>query len=283
MDYPYIKGILTFMSILLISNFAMCCESSLDEEISFEPLFRYDLPTNLRYAQGMDIYDGCVFQAFSDGTIDVFDLGTGNKIQTLGPLLDEEGMVLHMNDLTFLQSDGSTCLITSGNRINTNIHLFKLAVNSGKFNIEKEELLSPPMIDETINKETIQYFGAGEYCVQVGYRHADNDGYGDSLIECYRFEPLSQEIKYSQMWSRVYNKLWAMQGAVIIGDNCFMAVGVPHGEAKIYRINLNNGDLSCYKDFRKSTDLIPNEEMQGLTFYDNSFYFSTTYGLYKLL
>lgn len=277
------KGIKYIVIFILVANFTTCCNASIGEECYIESLFRYDLPTDYRYAQGMDIINGRVFQAFSDGTIEVIDIVTRKKMQTIGPLCDEGGKALHMNDISFRREDDVTYMITSGNRINSNLHLFKIIEESGVISIEKEDLFPPPLIDQTSNKDASQYFGAGEYCVQVGYLYDDNDWYGDSLIECYHFDEFSADIQYTQLWSRVCNKLWAMQGAVILDESCYMAVGVPHGDATIYRINLNDGSLSCYKDFRKRTDMIPNEEMQGLAFYDNSFYFSTTYGLYKLL
>ncbi len=91
---------------------------------------------------------------------------------------------------------------------------------------------------------------------------------------------MTHNIKYSQLWSLQYERLWAMHGSVIIDSNCFMAVGEPNGDAKIYKIDLRNGDLSCYVDFRKNRHNLPNEEMQGISYYNEEFYFSTTYGLY---
>ncbi len=153
--------------------------------MEFEFLISFDSPTQLRYAQGMEILDGRVFQAFSDGTIDVFELGTGQLMQILGPLFNEDGECLHMNDLTFKRSNEGILLIVSGNKINSNIHCFQVIEEMGEYEIIERELIPPPIINDVVNLEASQYFGSSNVCVQIGYRRSDDNGYGDSFIEAY--------------------------------------------------------------------------------------------------
>lgn len=118
----------------------------------------------------------------------------------------------------------------------------------------------------------------------MAYERTKEDGFGDITVEAYYFDELSLNTTYQKKWSIKHERLWAMQGAVINNDCCYMAVGVGNGDAKIYKIDYINGNIVCMVDFRKDDkDLLPNEEMQGVAYYNKEMYFSTTYGLYKLL
>lgn len=249
---------------------------------AFERLFSYEPPTNIRYAQGMDILDGYFFQGYSDGTIDVLNINSGIILQTLGPLKDESNKLIHMNDLTFRKEGNHEYLIIPTNKINGKIFVYTVYQEDGLFRINEKFRTDSPQIDETKYRAATQYFSDNNTCIQVAYKRTESDGYGDVIIEQYYFDTLESGAN-TKNWSVEYEKLWAMQGATTIGENCFMAVGVPHGDAKIYKIDAASGTVTCYIDFRAGEDTLKEEEMQGVAFYDGSLYFSTTYGLYKVL
>lgn len=273
--------LLSMIGILLIS-----CNEELDVEIvnpHIEKLIAYSLPTTERYAQGMDIIDGCFFQAYSDGTIDVISLETKAKLQTIESLLDENGKVLHMNDISFRDEDGQHTLVIPGNDINSIISIFDVEQDEqGLYCLQKIKEIQPPLLDSKKYIGSTQYFGDGDDIVQVAYKRTETDWYGDIIVEGYTFNTINEDIIYSKQWTIEHEQLWAMQGSVIVNNNCYMIVGVPQGDARIYRIDMKNGSLSCYIDLRLGNNLTKNEEMQGIAFYNNFFYISTTYGLYKL-
>jgi len=276
---------LGFILIVIISLEGSCSEnndSHEDEGPIIEKIISYNQPNSKRYAQGLEIYGGFVFQAFSDGTIDIYDLTSNNLIQTLGPLVDEKGIALHMNDLAFANIDNDLCLIVSGNSASSPFFVFQVIYQGGSFTLAKSQIIPPPPIDTNIYFETTQYFGDRNTCLQVAYKKLENGCYGDIVIECFSFNQLSFDITYTPIWKIEYPKLWAMQGSVIIDNNCYMNVGVPHGDAKIYKINMNNGEIECLVDFRNNGSLIEYEEMQGIAYFNKGLYFSTTYGLYRI-
>lgn len=249
----------------------------------FELLLSYSLPSDTRYAQGLDILNGNVFQAFSDGTIDIYELSSRSLLQTVGPFKNEKGKILHMNDITFRTDNKDTLLIIPNNVVNTPLSVYRIHNNNGGYDIEDALLIGVPQIDISLYRATTQYYGNNNTCLQVAYERTTDDGYGDVIIAAYEFDSLSSDILYLNKWTRKYSRLWAMQGAWLDDDYCYLAVGVGNGDAKLYQISLNDGDITCYVDFRRDEDLLPNEEMQGVVCYKNEFYFSTTYGLYKLL
>lgn len=266
-----------------ILSFISCdAECLVEVKPEYDKLFSYPVPTKERYAQGLEILNGDVFQAYSDGTIDIYDLKSGHLKQTIGPLIDEKGIYLHMNDLTFRNYKGSSFLIVPGNDINSSIFVYSINLDGNTYKLDTCFSFDPPYIDDKKCLASTQYFGEGNSIVQVAYKRTENNGYGDVIIQGYSFDAISTDIMYIKKWEIEHEILWAMQGAVIKGDICYMAVGVPSGDAKIYRIGAEDGSISCSFDLREEKNSIPGEEMQGITFYDGSFYFSTTYGLYKL-
>lgn len=140
-----------------------------------------------------------------------------------------------------------------------------------------------PIIDENKYKAATQFFGDENIMVQVAYKRTVGDGFGDSFIEGYLFNELEPDLQYEKKWSVDHEIMWAMQGAAFNGVNCYVAVGVPHGDAKIYKIDTTKGVVTCFINFRDGEDTLKEEEMQGIAFYECSLYFSTTYGVYKVL
>lgn len=256
-----------------------------DDNIRFEKVYSYLYPTSAKYAQGMDIIDGCAFQAYSDGTIDVIDLDSKSLIQSLGPLLNENGKVLHMNDLSFLKVNEQKLLIIPGNSINELSHLYMIAKDvDGLYSLRKTASIPPPQIDILSYRSATQYFSDSNICIQVTYRRLENDAFGDSVITSYNYDHIRPEIIYTKNWEIVHDIMWAMQGGVIVGDCCYMAVGVPQRDARIFKVSLSDGEISCFADLRGGAySLDNNEEMQGISYYNSIFYFSTSYGLYKIL
>lgn len=117
----YKSKLSAFITFLAFAQAVSCQEDILvDNQVQFERLFSYDAPTGSRYAQGMDILNGDVFQGFSDGTIDVISMSKNCVVQTLGPIYDEKGKILHMNDISFRMMEDKPILIVPGNGINSN-------------------------------------------------------------------------------------------------------------------------------------------------------------------
>lgn len=251
----------------------------------FELLVSYASPTDIKYAQGMDIFDGHVFQSYSDGTIDIIDLESCSFVQTIGPLYDEDGTtVLHMNDLSIVSKENISWLIIPSNVVNGPCFIYSINnISDGEYSINQEFLIHPPELDIALYRGVTQYFSNNLELLQVSYQREGNDGYGDIHMEYYTIDSLKSLPFYTKQWEMNYEKLWAMQGATIEGDYAYLAVGVPHGVAKIYRIDINSGSITCFKNFRAEEDTLKNEEMQGVAYYGGYLFFSTTYGLYKLL
>lgn len=170
------------------------------------------------------------------------------------------------------------------NRANDPIIGFGLQKEDGAFSIEDEHIVAASELPNiNLYKAASQYVGDSSYCVQVAYKKTSEDWYGDVVINGYSYNGLVKNVAYVKRWETQYEKLWAMQGGCFTGDYFYLAVGMPQGDAKIYRIELNSGAIDCVWDFREEKICVPyGEEMQGLAYYLGSFYFSTTYGLYKL-
>ena len=272
-----------FFFLAISCNMGELIDNDADFSSTFIKLISYPEPTNQKYSQGMDILNGYVFQAYSDGTIDIININTMTLIQSIGPLLNENNKILHMNDLSFVKINNEQFLLIPGNSINELSHLYRVLSEDNLFSLEKYTTVTPPLINDTTYRSTTQYFSDNYLCIQVAYKRLENDGFGNSVLACYEYDHINDDIQYNKIWSVEHDKMWAMQGGVIVDNYCYMAVGVSSGDAIIYQINLDNGSISCYIDFRKSMDYLKGEEMQGISYYKGYFYFSTTYGLYKLL
>lgn len=280
------KKLYLLLHILFTIALIVSCQGNLspeEDKILFERVFQYEEPTKARYAQGMDISNGYVFQGYSDGTIDVINLSTKTIEQTLGPLIDGNNNILHMNDLSFVEKDEQLLLLVPGNSINSYVMVYDVQYDNNKYQLNLLIEIPAPQMDATIYRAATQFFGKDNTCVQVAYKRTEDNGYGDIEVEGYTYDELNSEIKYVKKWNTQHELMWAMQGAVIENGKCYLAVGVPKGDAKIYQINISTGYISCYVDFREKIDTLKEEEMQGVAFYLGDLYFSTTYGLYRLL
>ncbi len=274
-------------SCLFIPIMASCqIEAKIAPAFNIEKVISYDAPTEARYSQGMDIYNGYVFQGYSDGTVDVYDIHQRLFIQTIKLPKDENGYNRHCNDLFIQQIESNLVMWIPSNYLNSPTTGLSLRFAEGKYSLQASYVTIPSPIltnENTLKGSTLFFGNNSNYCIQVAYKETEEGGYGDTVIACYYYDVLSSSVKYSKLWEYQRERLWAMQGGSFLGDSFYLAVGVPDEDAKIYKFNLKDGTMDCYIDLRGDPFLLPfGEEMQGVSFYDGELYFSTTYGLYKI-
>ena len=277
--------------VFLILPFIAACQVDMHSseadtvKYSIERIINYNTPTEERYAQGMDIFEGNVFQAFSDGTIDIYDITTGAMIQTLSLPCEISGNRYHLNNIYIDSLHNEITLWIPSNKASSPLVGFSLYKDDYLYQVqERVKVPAPVFTDEERFIASTLYVGNSKYCIRAAYLRTGDDGYGDIQLSGFLFDDMTIDVSYLQKWERQYGRLWAMQGGCFKDNSFFLAVGVPSGDAKIYVVDLTNGELNCFIDFRGNQMLIPyGEEMQGITFYSDVLYFSTTYGLYKII
>ena len=273
----------------LLFRFLSSCKPPITEEdivqhFTLERLNSYDTPTSVRYAQGMDIYDCLVFQSFSDGTIDVFNLSSLTFLQTLYLPKDSFGEPYHCNDIYIDEDEFGLLLWVPSNRTNGPHVGIRMTIDNGVFSFGDSITIPSPQVEAVDYKGITHFVGNSSYCVLSAYERTVDDGFGDVMIKGYDYDGLFEGVSYTEQWEIHHDRLWAMQGGCFCGDFFYMAVGVSHGDAKIYRIDLSTGLMECFLDFRDRIISIPSkEEIQGVSIFDGSLYISTTYGLYRCI
>ena len=203
------------------------------------------------YAQGMAIQNGYLFQGFADGTIDIYELSTKEKLQTLTvpAASDTQAPAMHCNNLTFgnKYNSGDTfgVLWVNNEEANTKMVGIRISLIDGTFSFEKVYEVLPPAIDTTSYQADDQYIDFSQKrLVQLCYTKDNaitqpSGGYGDLHISIYSWSGDFQESNFTLKDSFTFPILVMVQGGRLIDNTLYIASGAQINSITAFNI------LSC--------------------------------------
>lgn len=263
-------------------------DTSLNQECFADkiiPLVKESSDKGIRYAQGIAIDNGYVFQAFATGEIDVYRLSDRKFIQTFA-MPDQDETHRHIGVLAFVNgkyqeddefnlmilpadADGYKDLLirwtmegdTMSYEVVGDIPLIQGKTNYSRFGYDTKR-----------NKLIVQYYNtfetSGDYASTMGY----------PTCEIYSVSEWNENAVYSLDKSFDLVDGYAYQSAMVNGDKIYEPVGVGLNAVSVFVINSFTEKVERIIDMTQfGLDV---EEPQGMTLYDGKIFFSTVYGIY---
>lgn len=243
--------------------------------------------------QGMACANGYCFQAFADGYVDIWEIGTKTYIESVFfPVASDAGVdCMHLNNLCFGDKynaeDTFGVLWGNNESIGSSMVGVRVTREGGHFVFTKVAEVAPPYMDNSAYIADDQYIDFNnKRMVQVVYKKNEavtipRTGFSDTVVSYYSYDELKSGATYSLLGRFEFPIMWAMQGGRVV-DNLFYLVSGVEGSANCINIfNLNTHKCTEVIDLSRDCFGII-EEPQGLEFYQNKTYLSTINGFYEI-
>lgn len=236
-----------------------------------------------RYAQGMDIDNGYIFQAFANGEIDIYRLDNFDFVQTMSvPTVG--GNARHLGVVKFGDkydpSDDFRLLWVGGDNGSYSAGL-RIVINDGVFSCTEAEIID----DSTLPGEAIGFDFVNNQVIRLEYssftpqgQYARSEGYAKLHI----YDVSSWDSPGSLTLNKTINicDAWAVQMLLVQGKEFYIPVGVGVRAMNLFIVNSVTEVIEQIIDLTQLG--IPVEEPQSICFYDGKAFLSTVKGIYLI-
>ena len=187
---------------------------------------------NGRYAQGMAIDNGYIFQAFSDGYIDIYDIATRQLVQSVQfPNAEGISTTQHLNAIYFGakydDSDDFRTLWASPNAFEDKMVGVRISKNGDIFTFTKVYELTVPTISNSDYYTYTVFAGfANKKLILVAYKRTESAPYmGDNVIFVYDVSAWNNEAIFTLNTSFEINRMINVQSGFVIDNLLYLTIG----------------------------------------------------------